>query len=185
MVAGKERVRPGVGAKSVFTAAPRPVFLSTGFAFHELNLLEVKQPLEVFKVEGLCVCVWVWVCASAHLLTCDVLWLLGTFWLLWALDTTSLQVFLSNRLLVWVIDVGGLVTAGANRLCMVQGSGRGYGFAEMWGSFWSQKPACKNDEPLFCRPQVWQFCITYELSIWEVYMYFFFSSFNSHQTWGR
>lgn len=129
----------------------------------------------LWKCSRLRVCVWVWVCASAHLLTCDVLWLLGTFWLLWALDTTSLQVFLSNRLLVWVIDVGGLVTAGANRLCMVQGSGRGYGFAEMWGSFWSQKPACKNDEPLFCRPQVWQFCITYELSIREVYTYFFFS----------
>lgn len=39
MVAGKERVKPGVGAKSVFTAAPCPVFLCSGSAFHELNLL--------------------------------------------------------------------------------------------------------------------------------------------------
>ena len=67
MVAGKERVRPGVGAKRVFTAAPRPVFLSTGFAFHELNLLEVKQPLEVFKVEGLCVSMGVCLCTSVDL----------------------------------------------------------------------------------------------------------------------
>lgn len=173
---GKERVRLGVGAKSVFAAAPFEVscFLHPCVCSPWLGPFvdeTTSQKWSRLKV----LCVWIWVFASAHLLNCDVLWLLLKFWLLWAFRTPSLQRFLSKRFLLWTINVGGLGCGGSKLLlCDAEEWEGGMTLQKRRVTSNHKNQAVKNDESLLCHPYIWQFCVTYELNIWEVYMYFFF-----------